>query len=278
MNKKALVTGSTDGIGRATANELALHGFDVIIHGRSQQRIDDTVNQIKNSYPETTCTGIKADLSSLKEVRSMAEEIIRKKLVPDVLINNAGVDTKSFALTPDGYEMTFAVNHLSHFYLTLLLTGHLPENARIINVSSRLHSSASNINFNKIHSQSYYNSLDAYCISKLCNVLFTYKLHRLLNGKRNITVNCLHPGVINTKMLIQGWGPIGALVEEGAKTPVYLAASQDVKNISGAYFSDRKRQPSSALSHDLKLQDECWNKSLEMIRKAGFDIPDFHSL
>ena len=272
MSKKILVTGSTDGIGHATAQKLAALGFDILIHGRSQKKIDLTVKEIKNSFEGIKCTGVKADLSSLEEVRNMAEQIISSGLVPDVLINNAGVDTNGFALSADGYEMTFAVNHLSHFYLTLLLLDHLPENARIINVSSRLHSSAMRINFNELNNRDHYSSLHAYSTSKLCNVLFTYKLHRLLNGRRNITVNCLHPGVINTKMLLQGWGPIGSPVQEGARVPVYLATSPDVKNISGAYFSDKRQQPSSALSHDLKLQDECWNESLKMIKNAGFGI------
>ncbi len=272
MTKRVLVTGSTDGIGRETAKELAALGYNVVVHGRSSQRVGDTVSRIRQEFPGITCNGIVADLSSLKEVKRMADEIIHRGLIPDILINNAGIIEKEYSLSADGYEMTFAVNHLAHFYLTLLLLEHLPENARIINVSSMIHSTS--IDISKLNDRKYFDSTEAYSHSKLCNILFTYKLHCLLNGKNGITVNTLHPGVINTKVLINSWGPIGSPVKQGAKMPVYLATSPEVENISGSYFKDGKKQNSAPVSYDESLQDECWGKSIDMIENAGFKIPD----
>ena len=269
---RVLVTGSTDGIGKETVTRLASTGYNVIVHGRSSSRVGKLVERIRGNYPEVTCNGIIADLSSLKEVKRMVEELIHRNLVPDILINNAGIIENEYILSADGYEMTFAVNHLSHFYLTLLLLDHLPENAKIINVSSMIHSATANIS--KLNDKASFDGTEAYSHSKLCNVLFTYKLHRILKGKNGITVNALHPGVINTKVLMKNWGPIGAPVKEGAKMLIWAATSEETKGISGGYFSDMRKQKSSAGSYDEKLQDECWDTSIELIEKAGFSVPD----
>ncbi|NPA36810.1 MAG: SDR family oxidoreductase [Chlorobi bacterium] len=269
---RVLVTGSTDGIGRETVKELASLGHNVVVHGRSSSRVGSVVEKIREDYPDVQCNGVVADFSSLKDVERMADEILHRGLIPDVLINNAGIIEHNFKLSADGYELTFAVNHLAHFYLTLLLMKHLPEKARIINVSSMIHSDR--VNISTLNDEEAFDGIEAYSHSKLCNILFTYKLHRYLNGDRNITVNALHPGVINTKVLINSWGPIGSPVREGAKMSVYLAISPDVKDISGAYFSDGKQQKSKPGTYDERLQDECWNKSTEMIRKAGFAVSD----
>ncbi len=269
---RVLVTGSTDGIGRETVLKLASLGYNVIVHGRSAQRVGNTVSKIRDSYPGILCNGIVSDFSSLKNVWRMADEIIHRNLVPDILINNAGIITDSFEKSADGYEMTFAVNHLAHFFLTLLLVGDLPENARIINVSSMIH--ASSIDIEKLNDRSYFEGTNAYSWSKLCNVLFTYKLHRELHGRKNITVNCLHPGVINTKVLMKSWGAIGSPVKEGYKMPVFAATAPELQSVSGAYFRDGKQQRSASVSYDERLQDECWNRSVEMIKAAGFDIPE----
>ena len=199
----------------------------------------------------------------------MAEEIRDRQLYPDILINNAGIVMAHYTLSADGYEMTFAVNHLAHFYLTLLLLDHLPEPARIINVASMAH--ASYIDFDSLNNKAGYDGIEAYSASKLCNILFTYKLARLLEDKREITVNCMHPGVINTKVLRLFWGPIGAPASEGARNEVYLAVSRDTENVSGAYFRDRHPQRSAEISYDKNIQDECWERSLEMLHSAGFD-------
>jgi len=269
---RILVTGSTDGIGCETVKKLASLGYNVVVHGRSAQRTGNTVSKIRTDFPDITCNGIIADFSSLKDVKRMADEIVHRNLIPDILINNAGTIENEYTLSKDGYELTFAVNHLAHFYLTLLLLEKLPENAKIINVSSMIHSGS--IDISKLNDPTSFDGTEAYSHSKLCNVLFTYKLHRILNGKKRITVNALHPGVINTKVLMKNWGPMGAPVKEGSKMLTYVATSNEVKDVSGAYFKDMRKQSSSAISYDETVQDECWGKSIEMIKQAGLSVPD----
>ncbi len=266
--KKVLITGSTDGIGRETARVLAQQGYGILIHGRSPERVENTVAGIKRDFPGTWCEGVTADFSSLANVHHMAEKIMERRWLPDILINNAAVVMPRFTLSADGYEMTFAVNHLAHFYLTLLLLDHLPGNARIINVSSMAH--ASYIDFDRLNEEYRYDGVEAYSLSKLCNILFTYKLDRWLRDKKSrITVNCMHPGVINTKVLKTFWGAVGAPVKEGARTTVYLATSPEVETVSGAYFRDAREARTAEISYDREVQDQCWKKSLEMLRDAG---------
>ena len=272
MQKHILITGSTDGIGRETAKVLAGRGYEITIHGRSRQRVEEMVRELERSHPGGSFHGVVADLSSLGQVKEMAGEVTAGPPV-DILLNNAGIVAHSFRLSEDGYEMTLAVNHVGHFYLTLLLLDHLREPARVVNVSSMVH--ASSIDLEKINDPDYFDPVAAYSRSKLCNVLFTYKLHRLLQGRRHITVNCLHPGVINTKVLTETWGPVGAPVSEGARMPVYVTTDPSLEEVSGAYFEGGSQRPSAAISYDEQLQDQCWEESLAMIRRAGFSADIF---
>jgi NAD(P)-dependent dehydrogenase (short-subunit alcohol dehydrogenase family) len=128
-----------------------------------------------------------------------------------------------------------------------------------------------NIDFENLNGEKYYNGEEAYALSKLCNILFTYKLSRFLKEKK-ITVNALHPGVIGTKLLRAGWGMGGAPIEKGAETSLYLAASDEVENVSGKYFSDKHMQKSSAISYDENLQEQLWKMSDEMIERKNFYI------
>jgi NAD(P)-dependent dehydrogenase (short-subunit alcohol dehydrogenase family) len=271
MSKHILITGSTDGIGRETAKVLARKGWEITIHGRSRQRVEDTVQEIGRMYPNVILHGVTADLSSLEQVERMAGEVKAGPLV-DVLLNNAGIVAHSFQRSEDGYEMTLAVNHLSHFFLTLLLLDHLREPARIINVSSMVH--ATSIDMDTLNDPDHFDPVAAYSRSKLCNVLFTYKLHRLLQGRRKITVNCLHPGVINTKVLTETWGAVGAPVSEGSRMTVRVAADPSLEKVSGAYFENGAQRRSAEVSYDEHLQDLCWEYSMEMIRRAGFSVEE----
>ncbi len=271
MPKHILITGSTDGIGRETARVLAARGYEITVHGRSQRRVEATLQELRRDHPGTVLHGVTADLSSLRQVKVMADEVLAGPPV-DILLNNAGIVAHRFELSEDGYEMTLAVNHLGHFYLTLLLLDHLREPARIVNVSSMVH--ATSIDLERLNDPGYFEPVAAYAHSKLCNVLFTYKLARLLQGKKEITVNCLHPGVINTKVLTETWGAVGAPVQEGSRMTVYVATDPSLENVSGAYFENGSRRPSAAVSYDEELQDLCWEKSMEMIRRAGMPVED----
>jgi len=262
MDKIVLVTGSTDGIGKQTALDLARMGATVLIHGRIQQRCESTTKEIKNVTGNDRIEFFVADLASLRQIRNLAEEIEVKHNRLDVLINNAGVIENQRKLTEDGYEMTFAVNHLSYSLLTGLLLDLLKKSvpSRIINVSSMTHSSS--IDFDDLQSEKYYNGYGAYSLSKLCNILFTYELAQRLQGS-GVTVNYLHPGVINTKLLRMNFSG-GRPVSEGSKTSVYLATAPELENLSGKYFVDKRATRSSKISYDPEVRKKLWEISEKM--------------
>lgn len=269
MNRKnILITGSTDGIGKQTAIELAQMGHAVIIHGRDKEKTEKVFEEIREKTGSYTLDMFTADLSSLDEVKKLCGKITAKYTHLDVLINNAGVYMKNRTLTKDGYETTFAVNHMAPFLLTLLLLPLLKKStpSRIINVSSVAHQRGE-IDFENLQGEKHFDPYGAYASSKLANLLFTYELARRLKG-RGITVNALHPGVISTKLLHAGFGMGGASLGEGAETPVYLAVSPDVAAVTGKYFIRRQQTNSSALSNDAELQERFWKES---IRLAGIE-------
>jgi len=174
-----------------------------------------------------------------------------------VLINNAGVYETRHRTSEDGFEMTFAVNHLAPFLLTYLLLDLLKKAApsRIINVSSIAH--ASSMDFENLQGEKHYGGYEAYALSKLCNILFTYKLARLLEGS-GVTANCLHPGTISTKLLKAGWGVGGSPVTQGSVTSAYLATAPELEGVTGKYFMDKKQKESSRISYDQKIQKKLW--------------------
>lgn len=200
MRKSVLIMGSTDGIGKGTAIKLAEDGWKILIHGRSMERVDKTVWEIRNRLGNVDVVGYHGDFSSLREVEKMAEKIMSTEGSLNALLNNAGTLMKSFKLSEDGFEMSFAVNHLAHFYLSGRLLPLLLKtvNSRIINISSGIHSGK--IDLNKFMLAENFEPVNTYSASKLCNILFSYKLAAILKGMP-ITVNCMHPGVINNKIL-----------------------------------------------------------------------------
>jgi len=272
MEKTILITGSTDGIGKQTAIELASRGWRVIVHGRNQGRVDKSIWDIRNIIPNANILGCYGDFRSLNDVDKMANEIIGSTDELNVLLNNAGVLMKSFELSDEGFEMTFAVNHLAHFYLTgRLLPLLLKTNgARVINVSSGIHSN--NINLNRFLLPEEFESVKSYSDSKLCNILYTNKMDRLFEGE-SIGINSMHPGVINTKMLKNTWGAVGSDLKEGVDREVFLVSSKDLDGISGKYIDSFKIAKSSKASYDIPLQDELWRLSLKMISDSELKNP-----
>jgi NAD(P)-dependent dehydrogenase (short-subunit alcohol dehydrogenase family) len=263
-DKIILITGSTDGIGKQTALELTQKGAIVIVHGREPNKTREVVNDIRRISGNTSVDYMIADFSSLEEVKTLSTRIHEKYDRLDVLINNAGVYMQQKELSKDGFEMTFAVNHLAHFLLTHLLLDLIQKSEfkRIINVASMAH--AHEIDFENLQSEKSFGGYSAYALSKLCNILFTYELARRIEGT-GATANCLHPGVIRTKLLRNGWGMGGDAVESGAKTSVYLATSADVSSITGQYFSNRRPAHSAPVSHDHAVQDRLWKVSSTMV-------------
>ncbi len=259
--KTILITGSTDGIGKQTALDLAKLGHHILVHGRNEDRCKKTVSEIRNLTSNDKIDYLVADLSSLKQVRELAASVKQKVSVLDVLINNAGVYMTHKELTEDGFETTFAVNHLSVFVLTLELLDLIKksENGRIITVSSIAHSRAV-LNFNNLQSEQFFDSYQSYAVSKLANVLFALELSDRLSGT-DVTSNCLHPGVITTKLLKTGFGVSGDSLEKGAATSVYLAESQETEKITGKYFINKMVTPSAHSSYDLDLRKKFWEIS-----------------
>lgn len=263
--KIILITGSTDGIGKQTALELAEKNHQVIIHGRNRERCLNSVEEIKTRTNNKDIDYVVADFSNLDEVKRMSEEIESRYDKLDVLINNAGVYLKRRMTDENGIELTFKVNHLAHFYLTYLLFDLIKksEDGRIINVSSIAHESADD-DLKDLMLTKNYSGYRAYANSKLYNLLFTYALHRRIKNS-NVTVFALHPGVISTKLLYEGFRITGSPLTVGAATPVHLATSEEVKNQSGKYFINKKEARSSKTSNDEKLQEELWNISIELL-------------
>ncbi|MCC3145133.1 SDR family NAD(P)-dependent oxidoreductase [Halanaerobium sp. Z-7514] len=262
--KNILITGATDGIGKATAKELAKKGKRIIIHGRSAAKAQKTLKELENLNSEAEHKIALADLESQKEILDLSNNLKAEENKIDVLINNAALHKESFELNEAGIEKSFAVNYHSHFILTLLLFPLLEQSdyRRIINLASMAHSD--NINLDKVWNPDNYEGSQAYYDSKLAMLLFTFKLAKILD---NYYVNTLHPGVISTKLLHQVWGPGGESVKSGAETPVYLASSAELKGESGHFFVNKKKQKATAAAYDNNLQNELWEKSIKMIKE-----------
>ena len=256
--RTVLVTGATDGIGRETARVLFRMGATVIVHGRSRERAEEAARVIGTPAGPGRIEIAYADLASMRAVRALAAEIQRRFERLDVLLNNAGVYMTERRLTEDGLETTFAVNHLAPFLLTHSLRPVLERSspARVVTVSSIAHQSAQ-LDFRNLQGERHFDGYGAYALSKLANVLFTAELARRLGGT-GVTANCLHPGVIDTKLLRKGFGPGGAPVERGAETSVFLASDPGVARLSGLYFVNRRPAQPSAAARDPALARELW--------------------
>lgn len=267
-NQTILITGSTDGIGKQTALELVKKEANVIIHGRNEERAKEVVKELKDHTGNPDLDYVVADLSSFEEIRKISEQLNNRYDKLDVLINNAGVYKNEKVQSKDGFELTFAVNHLSYFLLTGLLLDLIKNSfySRIVNVASQAH--ASQLDFDNLQGEKYYDGYDAYSRSKLCNIMFTYTLSQKLEGT-GITANVLHPGVINTKLLHEGFGMGGSPLTQGSKTSIYLASSEEVAFESGKYFSNQRLTESAGISYDSKVQDKLWEVSEKM---TGFSF------
>ena len=277
-----LITGGTSGLGYRTAYILAHESKNKIIligsnNKKGQQAIERLIYETENK----NLRFIKADLSSINEIKLLAKDLIKEKI--DVLINNAGALFYSRNESIDQIEKTFALNHLSYFALTNLLLKYkvIKNGGRIINVASGAHR-GTDIDFNDIEMSNNYNGWKCYKKSKLCNILFTKKLSDL-TSKNNITVNCLHPGFVKTEFGKNNKGIISLAikllmnffaitVEEGAKTIIHLANSEDVKDITGKYYYKSKIKQPSQYAENKSSADQLWNKSIEMLKNKGLTL------
>ena len=250
-----LVTGSSDGLGKRVAQELVARGATVIVHGRNREKTEAAAEEIGSDQ-----TSI-ADLASLTEVRRLADEIDEL----DTLVNNAGVTVPERAESADGYELTLAVNYLSHFLLTELLLPKLREPARIVNVSS-LGQDA--LDFDDLMYERDYNYFFAYARSKLAQVMFTIELAERL-ADRDITVNALHPATfMDTKMVTGGGIQPQSSVEEGAQAVLRLIADPDLDGVTGRFFDRTRESSADGQAYDADARRRLWEVSEELTRTA----------
>jgi NAD(P)-dependent dehydrogenase (short-subunit alcohol dehydrogenase family) len=276
--KTAIVTGGTNGIGLVTARELARMGAHVTIISRSEARCFAAAEAIRQETGQPV-EFITADLSTLQGILQAASDFKHHHTRLEILVNNAGALFMNRKVTADGYEMTFALNHLNYFLLTNLLLDLLKASApaRIVNVSSGAHLSG-RINFEDLMGEKHYRGMRAYGQSKLANVLFTNELARRLEGT-GVTANSLHPGTIrtgfarNNGILYEfGMSVVGLFFpsqEEGAQTSIYLASSPEVEGVTGKYFYKCKEAPTNPIAQDPDVAQELWQVSLELSSQAA---------
>ena len=271
----ALVTGATDGIGRATATALAARGFAVLVHGRDLARAAAVVDAIHAARGEARA--VIADLGRLADVARLATEVratvIRAGSAPrlDVLVNNAGVAFRGGPrhLSTDGFELTFGVNHLAHMLLTLELLPLLDATgraraaagpARVATVASELHARG-RIAFDDLQAERQYAGGTAYANSKLANVLFARALARRADPAAVVS-HALHPGVVKTKLLRDGFGSNGGVsVERGAATSLAVATGLDAGRTTGGYWAHEQPAAAAPQAMDDGVGERLWAAS-----------------
>lgn len=274
--KTVLITGATNGIGKVAALELARQGATVGLVARNAEKAQATLEEIKSATGNAKLELYLADLSSMADIRRLASEFKAKHQSLDVLVNNAGAFYAERKLSPDGLELTFALNHVAYFLLTNLLLDWLKAapKARVVSVSSAAHTSGK-INFDNLQGEKKFSGWQAYSDSKLENVLFTFELARRLGGS-NVTANCLHPGFVKTAFGHGNSGFVTGLLkfaqnlmaitpEAGADTIIYLASSPDVEGVTGRYFEKRQVKASSPASLDQGTQKRLWDVSAKLV-------------
>ncbi|HXX04544.1 MAG TPA: SDR family NAD(P)-dependent oxidoreductase [Xanthobacteraceae bacterium] len=262
--KTALITGSTDGVGRMVAERLGEAGWRVLVHGRDRARGEEVVAHIKKAGGKAEFIG--ADLSSLAEVRRLADAIQKTTKRLDLLINNAGIGSGgpqgARQTSADGYELRFAVNYLSGFLLTYLLLPLLKQSApaRIVNVAS-LGQQA--IDFDDVMLTKDYSGMRAYRQSKLAQILFSIDLAAELAGSR-VTVNVLHPATFMDTKMVREFGTPMSTVAEGAEAILKLAVAPELEGRSGLYFNGKEEARANEQAYEAQARAKLKARSLEL--------------
>lgn len=285
----AIITGASSGIGAETARVLAKRGARLIIPARNLKAAEDVKSSIQKEIHTAEIILMELDLSSFRSIRRFATNFESRGLPLNILINNAGKFCQEFQVSQDGFEMTFATNHLGHFLLTKLLLNKMIQTSketgiqgRIINVSSSVHSwvGKEGIQFEQLNDPKSYNASRAYSQSKLANILHANELAlRLEKMKANVTANSVHPGIVKTRLSRDRDGLISDLVfflgskllksiPQGASTTCYVAAHPNLKNISGKFFADCNEASASNMANDTDKALELWRNSESMIEQA----------
>ena len=268
--KIIFISGSTDGIGKQAALELAKQGAHVIIHGRNEEKIKKTLDFIRSQTENENIDSMLADMSSFKQIKAMSEELHKRYEKIDVLVNNAGAQIHGLQFSEDGIELTFAVNHFAYFYTTSLLIDLIVKSdyKRITIMSSSMHFRIEEFDFDYIQGKSEYSLYMYYAQSKLANVLFGYKLSRVLKDS-GITANVLCPGLIDTNLNPQRPKHIvdrALPVEQGIISTMHAVTSPELKGVTGKFYSsDGTETESSPASYVLDDQEKLWTISEELI-------------
>ena len=258
-----LVTGATDGLGKHVASALARRGATVLVHGRSPERLEATLEELRGQTSSQKVGSYMADLSSLAAVRDLADRILSEYDRLDVLVNNAGIIVQERKESEDGYELTFAVNYLSHFLLTSLLLPLLKDSApaRVVNVAS---AGQSPIDFDDPMLKRGYDAMRAYSQSKLAQIMFTFELAERLSDT-GVSVNALHPAsLMDTKMVQDTFGYTMSTVEEGSEAVVRLAVSSELEGVTGRYFDGKREARADGQAYDKEARQTLWELSEEL--------------
>ncbi len=277
--KIVLITGGTSGIGRAAATALAAMEAEVVLSGRSRERGEAALAEIRHASGNDKVSLMIADLAVQAEVRKLADNFRERHDRLDVLVNNAGLIQSKRKETPDGIELTLAVNHLAPFLLTNLLLDLLEKSApsRVITVSSEARRHAE-IDFDDLQSERRYRAFPVYGMTKKANILFTYELAERLEGT-GVVANCVHPGGVNTNfgddnrspgiLLFRAFKPFMRTPEQGADTVIYLASSPEAAEMNGMYLTDRE-EVSPAEPRDAMAQKRLWEVSTSL---TNLEVP-----
>ncbi len=257
--KTILITGATDGLGRGVAEALADQGHTLLLHGRSQERLDAVAGTLS-----TTVRTYLADLSSLRAVRSLTEELLRTEDRIDVLIANAGIGGGARQESAEGYELNFAVNYLSQFFLITRLLGRLRASApaRIVLVSSL---GQAPVDFDDVMLTRGYQGMRAYCQSKLAQIAFGFRLAGQLDPA-GVTVTSLHPATfMPTKMVLAGGGhPLDSL-QRGIAATTRLAVDPELEGVTGVFFDREHPASPDPWAADPEVQERLWHLSEQLI-------------
>jgi retinol dehydrogenase 12 len=273
MTSLSVITGTTHGIGRVTATQLARAGHEVVMLCRDTGAAASLAALLGAQCPGAGVHVIGCDLSDLDSVRRAAASVSEGFGPIDRLILNAGMAARTRLRTPAGIDMNFAVNHLGHFLLAQQLRGRMAQGGRIITVASLAHYRATMDLDGVADPRERMSLLGSYARSKLANVMHSFALARQLEGS-GVSANCLHPGIIASHLLPRWMIYVLGLVrgqlfdpERGARTTLHLALSADLHAANGLYFDEHARpRQASALARDVALQDELWRRSLEWVK------------
>ena len=287
QGKVVVVTGSNVGIGLETAVGVAAQGATTVLACRNQAKAEAAAREVTQRSWNDDVHVVPLDLSDLASVRKAAGEVLSRWNRLDILVNNAGGTWSARQETAQGFEYTFGVNHLGHFYFTNLLLSRLRAGAhsRVINLTSVGHHAARRgMGFDDLQSERHYEGMEAYCRSKLANILFTRQLAKRLDGTADLTVNAVHPGPVRSSFGMDGdlhgfmnlglrlVRPFEISPKRGARTSLHLATSPDVAGKTGMYWVRSKPGRMSRQARNDEAAARLWDESERLLASTGFHV------